>query len=656
MVQVKKVKSVHREGWCLAFSHPVKGHVKRWMNTNDEQEIERLALEMTELLRDEEAGVIQARPRINARYDSRVVEAFYEDIFTSSPAVVRDEYVSLPPINQRQHVLIVGEKGAGKTSLIRRLLHLKQEEKFPSTATVNPFRPSVEYVCTTQPTYEVVVVFEQRKHVKAKLNTQLAHAAYEYAAGGTDQELLYALFHELHTSLSYVCGTLAVTLPYTNQSLPGRTSIPNKLLELVETIQTEALRLKESLTEQEWKSCFFDAWREQPTCQQLLEEVMTQIEEMMVLVQTGTWTFTDDDWPLAWTFQTEKKIECFSYLERFTTHVKDKYEGLLSPFVESIRLKGAFIDQVEDLVISEHSSKEVTLQELKQSDKVVVVHDMTTTLPCELIETLVIHGQAHKLLFCFTHEDKLYGGTKSQRASYVTARLKEVFTFIEQNLGSHAKDTAERSVSQNGVFVFKSLHSYVDDPHTIALCGMLLEAIQQPRVALEEDVTPLYINMMIPLAVDRGVTDFYKCWDETSLDQHTLAHLCQTMSQPHAQCEVGKAFCRSMQKHVYTLFFAQPSGWSRPDVTQDRKEAALERLTERFCEKIQTYADEQLHHPKQWRKACAASSHAERVKLVQSFIREALPTPTDDTYPQLLKRVYRLVKETVEEEEGILLS
>ncbi|MBM7702259.1 hypothetical protein [Metabacillus iocasae] len=662
MYRAQKVRSFHRDGWCLSFQHPLKQgrRVKRWMNTRDDQEMDRLVQEMNALLLEKEDWMPQARVRVAARYDARVVSAFYDDVFVSSPSVVQDEYVSLPARESYRRVAFAGEKGAGKTALIRRMLSLTQDERFPATAVVNPFRPCVQYVTSHQPEFEVVLTFKQRARVQRDVEKLIAEAAYEYASGGTDQELIYTLFHRLDASLSYVLGSLPVTLPYTGQTLPGKTSIHGALLEDVEQIQTEALTIAEALGKQELETQFFDKWNERMECHQIVETLMNRIESMLFLVKAGTWTFTDDDWPLAWSHKAQDRSALFHTIERLTTYQREKYEGTLTPFIESVRVKGPFQQELSLVMeeIQEHDFSLTNIEALRQCDVIVFVQDMSEPLSASLVKQLLVNGQGNKLMLCLTHEDRLYGGTKSQRTSYMMDHVKEMLTEIERDLGCYAKQIVERSLTQNGIYVFRNLHSAIEDPHTTALCHTFIQALKHERNHDEEPATPLYVNMMVPLAIDRGIASFYEKWNKQTWHWRELQALCFAMSMPEKEAKGNPAtvFCADMQTHVYTLFFTQPSGWSRPHVTQQAKEQAIERIMTRFSQKLQAYAEGRLHRRNEWKQAYEEKSIAEREKRVQHLLHEAFPQPTDTNYPAFLKDIYSLVKQTVEEEEGVLLS
>jgi hypothetical protein len=87
-----KSRSQGRKGWCIIFNHPLRRNsqnkpirVRRGLSTRDEQEADRLVVQMNHLLNDRSYWTASARQRASRELDPRVVSIFYDTLEAKSP-------------------------------------------------------------------------------------------------------------------------------------------------------------------------------------------------------------------------------------------------------------------------------------------------------------------------------------------------------------------------------------------------------------------------------------------------------------------------------------------------------------------------------------------------------------------------------------------
>jgi hypothetical protein len=171
-------RSQGRDSWAVIFRHPVRldistgkagRRVRRGLGTSDDAEATRLVGQLNEILRTETLWEPTARPLAGSRFDSRIVDIFYDgmEAVQTDYAVLRQKVIPLPTTEDGYRtVLLLGTTGAGKTTVARQLLGTDPAtERFPSTSTAKTTVADTELILTSDGIYRAAVTFAPRDEV-----------------------------------------------------------------------------------------------------------------------------------------------------------------------------------------------------------------------------------------------------------------------------------------------------------------------------------------------------------------------------------------------------------------------------------------------------------------------------------------------------------
>jgi hypothetical protein len=182
------------------------------LGTADEAEANRLIDQLNEILRTEELWESAARATAAGRFDSRVIDIFYDGLEatrTDFPAL-RQSLIPLPTASDGYHtVLLLGTTGAGKTTVVRQLLGTDPEtERFPSTSAAKTTVADTELIITGERVYQAAVTFTPRDEVIDYLTENVSAAALAASRGRKDDEITRRILDHVNQRFrfSYVLG------------------------------------------------------------------------------------------------------------------------------------------------------------------------------------------------------------------------------------------------------------------------------------------------------------------------------------------------------------------------------------------------------------------------------------------------------------------
>jgi energy-coupling factor transporter ATP-binding protein EcfA2 len=216
-----KSRNEGRESWSVIFRHPARldvstgkpgRRVRRGLGTADEAEATRLIEQLNEILRTEELWEPASRATATGRFDSRVIEIFYEGLEATRVdfSALRESLIPLPTAsNGYRTVLLLGTTGAGKTTVVRQLLGTDPEtERFPSTSTAKTTVADTELIITNERLYRAAVTFTARDEVVDYLTENVSAAALAAFRRRKDDEISRRILDHLNQRfrLSYVLG------------------------------------------------------------------------------------------------------------------------------------------------------------------------------------------------------------------------------------------------------------------------------------------------------------------------------------------------------------------------------------------------------------------------------------------------------------------
>ena len=398
-------QSQGRSGYSIIFRHPTRQdettgkpgiRVRRGLGTRDKAEAEQLRDELNRLLADPKYRNPAARVEAEQRFDSRVVEIYFDKMIPEEFDFrsLRDEAIPLPPRdpNGYRHVLLLGTTGAGKTTLLRQFIGTDPTgERFPSTSTSKTTIADTEIILDEGP-WRAVVTFASSDEVREYLNECISaaiRAIVRDADKATDAIVLRALLNHVNQRFrfSYVLGTG----PRTNRSVSDfddddedenaeslkdtelfsdeergaiDLSATNQLLALsVRRLRDLAERLRErlhseldiSMEEEDDKRALEELLeeeldkmlREDDTFHEIADCLMDEIEKRFDLLPPSTVTKNRQGWPLTWRGDwpvepIDGRGEFIRSVSRFSSNYAPWYGRLLTPLVNGVRVAGPF--------------------------------------------------------------------------------------------------------------------------------------------------------------------------------------------------------------------------------------------------------------------------------------------------------------------------
>ncbi|TYR79313.1 ATP-binding protein [Priestia megaterium] len=648
--RAKACRSMARDGWCILFQHPFKTDergrsypfVKRYMHTENEQEIARLVDEMNDLLRMEEYWTSAVKGRAKARYDERVVNAFYDD------DVIEQPLFDLPKKEEGYHYLnVIGEKGSGKTSFIRQLLYIHSErEKFPLTARNGKY--SVTYMTTNHLLYEAIIQFIPRHIAKRQLEEIILKSAEAYLSdGGTDYDLVFEL---LHTAHPLCIRSLLGDLPYkpryfSDESIPWNHDGEQSFKQYIEIIKKEAEEAAE-LAKVEQKD-FETVFLEKEACQSLIEQMMTQIESAFKGDYDGEWGYGENDWPMHYRIKTESRAHYFASLYKMTTEKEGEKSQLCYSLIDHIQVRIPL--QEANVVIREYDQYEMTkeiCESFSKADTILFVQHALRDVNVGWMNNLLTYGQAEKMHVMFTHGDLL----KAEACMTDYAKKHHLVSKIEQALkplAPHVKKQLQYYLTAGTVRLLSNINCTTEDNQPLNEARQYF--LELPKQTEEQvSLHPIYLNITIPQAIHEAVkkitVPYIRKWQ------------CLDFANGNGEVLVS-VLTSTIAQSFYDRFFSNSSGWSSSYHSVTDRQRVIQSMTAQFTTLLHHYLTTELitNCEKEWR-ALYHESEAHRSYKISQLIHKTIPTQ-EQIYEEktFLNMIYHLTKHIVEEAGGVFI-
>lgn len=572
-----KSRSQGRESWSVIFRHPVRldsvgkpgRRVRRGLATADDVEADALVKELNELLRSEEYWEPAARSALVGRFDSRVLDIFFDGMSPTlqDPDSVRERLIPLPGLDSDyRSVLLLGTTGAGKTTLVRQILGTDPEtERFPSTSTAKTTVADTELICEPSETYRAAVTFVGRDEVVDYLGECVSEAALAVFRGAGEIEVRRRLLDHPNQRFrfSYILGRAESGVddevdddvdddqdeldPVANlfesqsvvaQSLDNLRTLVAEHAESVRKTVGEAdgdERVLEELIEETLDG----ELRADDRYHEIVDALFDEIEKRFELLTVGEVVRNRQGWPVSWAWSTNDRAELVKAVTRFSSNYAPLFGTLLTPLVNGIRVAGPFkprwssnappplvIIDGEGLGHTPSSAAALSTQvsrKIEQADAVLLVDNAAQPMqaaPVAALKAVVTSGNGSKLLLTFTHFDMVKGDnlpTFTEREAHVKASVENVLKAIGEDLGPFAERQLRKRFDSACYFV-GGIDEALDPARkgarrSIQQIDSLLTAIDRVVERPEDTgVRPVYDRLNLVLAVREAATSFHKEW------------------------------------------------------------------------------------------------------------------------------------------------
>ncbi len=395
-------QSQGRSGFSIIFRHPARRdavdkpgvRVRRGLGTRERVEAERLRSELNEILGNPRYHTPAARADAEHRFDSRVVEIFYDKMIPEPVnfARVRERAIPLPTHEHDgyRQVLLLGTTGAGKTTLVRQLIGTNPgTERFPSTSTARTTVHDIEIVLDDGP-WRAIVTFMSSDELREYLNECISAAVLAASRGERREQVLRRLLihvnqrhrfnyilgngpqpvdsdfdeedeNEEHLTASGLFGGEGldnIDLDATNRVLEQSL---DRLCDLAQAVGAQLRSNIERSNETDDRRVFDEVFedeldnllRDEESVHEVADALMVEIEKRFDLLPGSAQTKisrTKQGWPVAWEgrWGPDDRDGFLSAVSRFSSNYAPRFGQLLTPLVNGMRVAGPFLPSWTD--------------------------------------------------------------------------------------------------------------------------------------------------------------------------------------------------------------------------------------------------------------------------------------------------------------------
>ena len=719
-----------RNTWAVIFRHPKRTdpttgkeglRVRQSLKTDDETEAATLRDQMNTLLASPQLWDLGAREQALALFDARVVDIFFYKLEGGETdfLALRDGVIALPSSQTSDYrsALFLGTTGAGKTTLLRQIMGTDPaKERFPSTSTAKTTVHETEVVLQ-EGLFSAVVTFFPMEDVREHLKECVSAAVLAAYRSESDSDQMRRLLTHVNQRFrfNYVLGNGPVkdTSDFDNDGngdidaesgdlLKRTNDVLSSALASVKEIAArygESLRTELNATDEKdqrvidelFEEVLDNRTRDDETFQQVVDAVMDEIEERFVLLPGGKLQKTKVGWPLTWTWETGDRDAFIAAISRFASNYAPLFGTLLTPLVNGVRVAGPFFpawpNNRPKLVLLDgeglgHTPRSMSTistalsKRIDMVDAVILVDNATQPMlaaPVAAMKDLVSSGNSAKLIFAFTHFDKVSGDNlpnPSARSQHVLASAENVLSAIGEDLGPFAERALRTRLKTSRVFLAdldqKLDVESKDGKRTASQLGKLLEMIdrivERPKPI---DSRPIYDRMNLVLAVRDAAVAFSTGWRRRlegadkepwqrvkALSRRFATGIADHYDTLHPVADLK----RELQQRLYVLL-QNPVGWDGPEPSDDDKQSIFDAIAEDLSRRLLDLAARRVKSERlpEWRNAYDESGPrstfrrakliAERVYDVAAPVPDVTPSPDRNAF---LQDVAAVTRESVE--------
>ena len=707
--------------YVLSFRHPVvkdaNGYgkkVQRGTGTSEEKVAKNLAGQLQELLNDEKWHIKGLKEEALKKYESVVVDAFYDCMPDSIENNNALDSISIKTLEEGYpNTSLVGMSGAGKTTLLRKLIGTTTDV-FPTTSNNRTTTCDMEIIRSAVSSYKLAVQFISRNELEADLMDNM-YAAIEYVLTHQredeiidDIELLITILNhrEMSTRLSYTLGLYEVESDDDEEDdiifgddLKDDFSLSEYKIDPVERdawlsdienrVKSIANRYKKagiSITDIESEI------QDDDEVLGVIDDIITEVIKKFSILQGGKKIPAKAIWPDGWYFETEERETLIKTAKIFVSDNYKAWGKLLTPIVRAMRIEGPFIEDgkncVEPMVITDgiglgHSTNSTSiptsvLKRCASADVIVFVDSAGNPMMAntkEALKSLIEFGYADRLIFAFSKMDQIDGNNyrnMGDKKRHVILTLQNYLMFLRKQKDTVLSETEVQSILTNCIY-FSFLNKKDNSKMTRKGLQELSDAtarVMKKHISTE-DVHFEYEALKLYYYIKEATQEFRAIWAEktgyssiTNKTEHwsrirALARRLGVLGQEN-YCELQPLsdFVSIVQEKI-NMFINQPDN-TKPAIASEEVTDELKRIIKRTIGRDFRGINQRRMWTEDrplggWRNAyneMGTGSRKRRARIIENIFDEAAPYLSD--IPNLTEEQSEYLSEIIQLVERVL--
>jgi hypothetical protein len=706
-----------RPGWSVSFRHPLRRDtrmklglkIRRGLNTANDEEADALVAQLNMLLSDRRWWSVDRRVDAEREFPPLIVSAFFDGIEVGKhdPEQLRSSRIALPGKQDGYaRVQLVGMTGTGKTTLLRHLIGTDhKQDRFPSTSTAKTTIADIEIVVTAEGPFEAAVTFMSEFEVRAHIDECIEAACLAAVEGEPDDRIADALLihREERFRLTYLLGgwgqqstVVEDEFDFDGPSRPAADELGeeeavsdeerasnraqlgvyiDRVKSLAADTAAEMEKSGEALYEQKtpddrmaWLELFGDLLFDCENFARLCLDIKDDVESRFDTVVLGELERSSTGWPMIWSFLTEDRETFLRQVRWFSSNHHQQFGRLLTPMVDGIRVRGAFLPARNELRLMEklvlldgqgigHTADTVasisTRVTRRFADVALILLVDSAQHPMQAASMALLRaassaGYAEKLAIAYTHFDLVKGDnfrTIDQKRGHLHNSVTNAIGSLRQILGAPVAAAVEHRLKEQ-LFLLGGLDREINVIPTGVVRELerlfaLMKASAQPDTP--PATAPIYVASGLELALHDAVDAFLRPWEARLGLSYRDGIRKEHWTRIKALCRrIGNMggfeydtlmpvadLISSLQEEI-TRWLSSPADWTREPVDSAEQMAGLGPVQQAVYKALHGVAGQRLtdYHRQDWQTAyhfAGKGSGQRRSEEIRNIYEDAAP-------------------------------
>ena len=559
-----------KKTYTISFRHPIVKDktgkyglkVHRGLSTSNLSEAQELAEQLNQLINDNYWHNPIKKSEAYEKFSDKIVDAFYDQMdFSNEDYKIALDTIFLPGKKEDySRGILVGVSGAGKTSLLR-LLAGTEKEKFPTTSTGRTTTCNLELIFTDDQDYEIVVNFMSRHKFEMFVQENI-ESAIKYCLDNINNinkideiELCDKLLihRDLALRLSYLLGDISLKKDTNktsefeefeeeaeedNEEETELNDIEINVDDLISKIRVFLNSIKEiaiNINQNEEYDEENYLFEENEDVLQLRNNI---VEETILRFQSlnfGEKINSKGDWINSWYFKTTDRDNFIKIVKRFSSNNKKLWGSLLTPLVNTMRVKGnfkpEFMSNTPKLVLFDgqglghkttaSSIPSETIKYFPLVDSIILVDNAEQPIMENVkiaLKGIIEYGKSKQLICAFTHVDGMHGDNLrsfDDKKRHVKTALDSYLYELKQLNPDICSDT-EISYIKEQCYFFSGLNKSKNSKMSESFANHLISKMNENRKQTIEvkDIRLIYDSRRLCENLKNAICKYRDQWSK----------------------------------------------------------------------------------------------------------------------------------------------